>query len=109
MEPRYESLTNLFKDAEVAQRLLAYSPEEAVVVLKEEFHLEFTVEELVDVAEGIKAALTGSSEELTEDQLEEVAGGKKGSTAYKVGNYIGKVVKAVGVVAGIFVAATGTW
>ena len=109
MDPKFESLANLFKDAAIAERLLGYSPEEAVVVLKEEFHLEFTVEELVDVAEGIKAALTGSSDELTEDQLEEVAGGKKGSTAYNVGYYIGKGVQAFGCVVAIVCAATGTW
>lgn len=109
METRYESLTNLFKDPAVAQRLLTYSPEEAVAVLQEEYHLEFTAEELVDVAEGIKTALNEASDELTDDQLEDVVGGGKGSTAYNAGYYIGKTVKVVGVVAGILVVATGTW
>ena len=101
MDQKYESLINIFKDAEVAQKLLACSAEEAVSILKEQYELEFTVEELNEVAAGIQAALADeSSEELTDDQLEEVVGGGK-SGAYYAGYYIGKAVGVAGVVLGV--------
>lgn len=101
MEQKYETLINLFNDTEIAQKLLTCSAEEAVSVLKDQYHLEFTVEELNEVAAGIKAALAdGSSEELTDNQLEEVVGGGK-SGAYYAGYYIGKVVGVAGVALGI--------
>ena len=100
MEPRFEALSNLFKDAEVAQKLMSCTSEEAAAILKEQYNLEFTVEELNDVAAGIKAALT-ESDELSSDQLDEVVGGAKGSGAYNAGYYIGKAVKVVGTAAAI--------
>lgn len=103
MDTRFESLITIFKDTEVAQRLLACSAEEAVTVLKEQYQLEFTVEELNDVAAGIQAALSNeTSDELSDDKLEEVVGGAKGG-AYYTGYYIGKAIKVVG--AGIGIAA----
>ena len=108
METRFEALSNLFKDAEVAQKLMSCTSEEAVAVLKDQYQLEFTVEELNDVAAGIKAALA-ESDELSSDQLDEVVGGGKGSGAYNAGYYIGKTVKVVGTAAGIagFLIAAG--
>ena len=77
MEPRFEALINLFKDAEVAQKLLSYTPEE--------------------VARGIKAALAEeTTDELTSEDLENVVGGAKGG-AYYTGYYIGKAVQVAGV------------
>lgn len=100
MDMRFENLNNLFKDAEVAQKLLACTAEEAVVILKEQYDLEFTVDELNEVAAGIKAALTAeASDELTSEQLEEVVGGGK-SGAYYAGYYIGKTVIAGCVIVG---------
>lgn len=101
MEPKYEALTKLFQDADVARQLLTISPEEAVCYLKDTYQLDFTVDELNDVAAGIKDALQDSSDELDHDQLELVTGGGKGSGAYKTGYYIGKAVKVVGTAAGI--------
>lgn len=101
MEMKYESLKNLFKDAEVAKRLLSCSPEEVAAILKDEYQLEFTIDELNEVAEGIKMALQEeSSDELSSEDLENVVGGAK-SGAYYAGYYIGKVVQVAGVALGI--------
>lgn len=109
MEPRFEALVNILKDEQAAQKLLALSAEEAAVVLKEQYSLEFTAEELEEVAAGIKQALSeGPSDELSCDQLEAVVGGKK-STAYYVGYYVGKTVIAGCVIIGAVAVVTGTW
>lgn len=103
MELRYEKLMELFKDGTVAQKLMACSAEEAVEILKNQYSLEFTTEELDEVAAGIRAGLAEeSNDELNMDQLEQVVGGGK-SAAYYTGYYIGKGIKAVG--AGISIAA----
>lgn len=101
MEEKYQVLDNLFKDDDVAKKLLSLTPEEAVTFLQEQYHLTFSVEELNDVASGMKAALSDNGDELTNDQLDEVAGGGKGSGAYNAGYYIGKTIKVVGTAAGI--------
>lgn len=110
MDMRFEVLNNLFKDSEVAQKLLGCTAEEAVVILKDQYDLEFTVEELNDVAAGIKAALAAeSSDELTSEQLDEVVGGGK-SGAYYAGYYIGKtVIAGCVIVGGIAAVATLGW
>lgn len=101
MELKYEKLMELFKDGAIAQKLMACSAEEAVVILKEQYGLEFTAEELDEVAAGIRAGLAEeSSDELNVDQLEQVVGGGK-SAAYNTGYYIGKGIKAVGAGIGI--------
>jgi len=100
MNPKYEALINLFKDPEIAQKLMACSAEEAAAFLKEEHSLEFTVEELNEVADGMKAAMAEKSDELSLDQLENVVGGAK-SGAYYAGYYVGKVVGVAGVTLGI--------
>lgn len=102
MEPKFEALVSLFKkDAEAAKKLMACSAEEAVAVLSQEYNLEFTVDELNEVAAGIKAGMANeSSDELSLDQLDNVAGGGK-SGAYYAGYYIGKAVGVAGVALGI--------
>lgn len=103
MELKYEKLMELFKDEAVAQKLMACSAEEAGEILKSQYGLEFTTEELDEVAAGIRTGLTEESgDELNADQLEQVVGGGK-SAAYYTGYYIGKGIKAVG--AGIGIAA----
>lgn len=109
METRFDALGKIFQDAEAAAKLMSFSPDEAVTYLKGKYELDFTVEELNEVALGIKAALQETSDELTSEQLDEVTGGGKGSGAYTAGYYIGKTVKVVGTVAGIagFAIAAG--
>lgn len=102
MEEKFEALSNLFKNAEVAQKLMSFSADEAASYLKERYNLEFTIDELNDVAAGANKAMEeAASDELTEDQLEDVAGGGKGSTAYNVGYYVGKTVLLAAAVATI--------
>lgn len=101
MEEKFITLSEVFKDNDVAQKLLAYSPEEAICFLKEQYNLEFTADELNDVAAGIRDALSDSNDEFSDEQLEDVTGGGKGSGAYNVGYYIGKTVKIVGTAATI--------
>lgn len=97
MNPRYEALANILKEEGTLEKLLNCTSEEAVVVLREEYQLDFTVEEMDEVAAGMKAAMEqGDSEELSLEDLENVAGGGN-STAYYAGYYIGKAVIAFGI------------
>lgn len=102
MERKYEALIALFKeDPEAAQTLLSCSAEGAVEILNDKYHLEFTVDELNDVAEGVKAGLAdATADELTEELLVQVVGGGK-SGAYYAGYYIGKTIIVGGVIVGI--------
>lgn len=102
MEPKFEKLISLFKkDPETIKKLLSCSAEEAAEVLSKEYNLEFTVDELNEVAAGIKAGLEKEdNDELSVDQLDVVVGGAK-SGAYYAGYYIGKVVGVAGVALGI--------
>ena len=108
MEPRFEALKKLCENGETAKTLFALSPAEAAVVLKEKYNLEFSEEELTEVGAGIRAALEeDSGDELSEDQLVNVAGG--GNACYNAGYYIGKGVKVAGTIVGIasFVITVG--
>ena len=114
MDQRFEALKKLFENAEVAQKLLSCTAEEAATILKEQYQLEFSVEELDDVAQGIRAALTeNESNELSGEQLDEVVGGAKGSAAYNTGYSIGKVVQfggtALGIVGGLVALGVVSW
>jgi len=96
MDPKFEALVNLIKDEEAGQKLMSLSAEEAVSVLKTQYDLDFSVEELNDIASGMKCAMEEDSNgELSEANLESVAGGAN-STAYNVGYYVGKGVKIFG-------------
>ena len=76
MDSRFEALVNLFNNADVAKKLMPLTAEEAASYLKEQYHLEFTIDELNNVAAGAKKAMEEpTSEELTEEQLEDAAGG----------------------------------
>ena len=110
MDQKFEALGNLFKDAAVMQQLLACTAEEAAAVLKNQYGLEFTVDEMNDIASGIKKALEENGDELTSEQLENVVGGAKGSAAYNAGYYIGKTVCAgCVIVGGIAAVVTLGW
>jgi len=95
METRFEALGNLLKDEKEGAILVSLSAEEAVAYLKEKHNLVFSLEELNDVAAGMKKALEETSEnEISESDLEMVAGGRK-SVPYTVGYYLGKTVKVI--------------
>jgi len=100
MEKKFEELAKVFTDENEAKKLLDLSPADAADYLRKTYNLEFSVEELKDVAAGIKASAGENGEELSEDALETVAGGAN-SGAYTAGKYIGKVVKVGGVALGL--------
>lgn len=113
MDNRFEKLQELFKDEIFAQKMLTSTVEEAAALLKEQHDLEFTVDELNDVAAGIRAGLADeSTDELSQDMLEQVVGGGK-SGAYYTGYYIGKGVKVaaagVGIAAGLVALGVISW
>lgn len=94
MEQRVVKLTELFKDEQISKKLVSLSAEEASRYLKEEFNLDFSVDELNDIAAGMKQAMEkDSSDELTEESLEAVAGGLL--PAYTVGYYVGRAMRHV--------------
>jgi len=103
MEARYDALVKVFNDPEEASKLFAMSPEDAQQYLKEKHGLEFSVDELNEVANGIRKGMSDDdTDELNEEALQLVAGGAKGG-AYYTGYYIGKGIKVVG--AGVGIAA----
>lgn len=113
MEERYVTLGKLLENPDEAQKLFEMSSEEAAAYLSQQHGLEFTVDELNDVADGIKRALSESgSDELSENDLETVAGGKN-SGAYYAGYYIGKGIKfagaGLGIAAGLVALGVVSW
>ena len=103
MEPKYLKLQEMLKDEATCKKLFVLSADEASVVLQKEYGLEFSVEELTDIMNGIKAALNDRQNgELDEGDLEMVSGGRD-SSAYGYGYSFGRFVPAA-VVVGLAVA-----
>lgn len=98
-EARAEMLANyLTADKDRAAKLLGLSPEEALAQMNADGN-DFTLEELGDFNEALKAALAEEGE-LDADALDDVAGGSAALTilgvgfavkvAYDVGRTVGK-------------------
>ena len=81
MQEKYEALAELLKDEETAKAVFGKSPEEAQVNLKAR-GLDFTVEELKELAE---KAVTSADGELDENNLDDVVGGIVITAAVAVG------------------------
>lgn len=95
MEERFVKLQELLTNEEVAKKLLPLSAEEASSVLASEYGINFTVEELTDIMLGIRDSINeGENGELSADDLDQVAGGGKGSSAYNFGKSVGSAVPA---------------
>lgn len=104
METKYVKLQELLSDEETCKRLFALSAEECSVTLKNEYGLDFSVDELNEIMRGIQAALKDRQNgELNESDLEMVAGGRD-SSAYGFGYSCGRFVPAA-VVVGLAVAS----
>ena len=100
-----EKLQSLLKDEAFVERLLKMTPEEVQKALEEE-GVHFTVEEINQAGEAIKA-IAENDGELTEEALENVAGG--GKLGKKVGSFVlGMVVGGI-VVTGATLIALMTW
>ncbi len=67
-----QKLQEIFQDEEFNKTLFAMETSEEVQAALKERGLELTIDEIKAIAEAIKAAQEG---ELTEDNLEDVAGG----------------------------------
>lgn len=90
MNEKFTKLKELLTNEESAKKLLALSPEEATHVLSSEYGLSFTVDELNDIVLGIKDSVAEKEGgELSADDLDQVAGGGKGSDAYNFGRSVG--------------------
>ena len=90
-------------DVERANKLVELSPEEVVAIVNEEGN-NFTVEEVVEFGENLKAVAAAQSGELSEDKLEEVAGGLVAAAA---GVYLTCVT--IGVTLGIAAGKNWKW
>ncbi len=103
MEERYLKLQEILKDEATCRRLFVMDAKEAADVLKKEYDVEFTAEELADFMNGVKAAMNERGDgELGETDLEMVSGGRN-QGAYNSGYSFGKMVPA-GVLVGLAVA-----
>lgn len=103
METKYLKLQELLKNEETCKRLFVLNAEECSDVLKKEYGLDFTKDELAEFMNGVKAALKDRENgELDEQDLETVAGGRD-SSAYGYGYSFGRFVPAA-VVVGLAVA-----
>ncbi len=91
MEQKYVKLQELLGNEEIAKRLIEMSPEDVSKVLAEEYDLEFTPEQLIDIANGIKDEIRGESDELSDSDLAQVSGGRKrNEDDYQFGRSVGK-------------------
>ena len=96
-EMRAEQLGKyLASDTEKAKKLLTLSPEEAMEAINAEGY-DFTLEEINEYGAKIRRVSALSSDEISEENLEEVAGGVGvitiafvGTVAFAVGQRIGK-------------------
>ena len=103
MEEKYLKLEELLKDEATCKRLFVMNAEEVSAVLLKEYGLDFSVGELTDFMNGVKAALHDRENgELGEADLEMVAGGRD-SSSYGRGYSFGRFVPAA-VVVGLAVA-----
>lgn len=102
MEERFIKLKELLSNEDTAKKLLLLDVEEASRVLSAEYGIDFSIEELNDIMRGIQDAIKEKEqEELSESDLEQVAGGGKGSDAYEFGKSAGRaapIIIALGVV-----------
>ena len=105
MEPKYLKLQEMLKDESTCKKLFVLTAEECSDVLKKEYDLDFSVTELTDIINGIKAALNDRQNgELKEAELEMVSGGRD-SSAYGYGYSLGRFVPAAVIVVGVCIAA----
>lgn len=93
MNQKFEKLAGILKNEEVLSTICKMSAVDAASFIGKEYEIEISSDEMEDVFAGIKAAYD-ENEELSEDTLDLVAGGKN-SIAYNCGYYVGKAVKAV--------------
>ena len=87
-ERKEQFVAAAFKDEETAKKLLVMEPAAVAEYLKGEGH-DFTVEEVIEVGEDIKALQAKG--ELSADELDDVAGGGAGQYL-KAGIVVGMLI-----------------
>ena len=90
MDDKMMKLSELLSDEEYAKKLFAMSVEDAQKEL-ERVGLRFSTEELIALAQGIRASLNENGE-LNEGELENVAGGRNQRTVEQ-GKEIGRKIR----------------
>ena len=90
---KVEKLTELLKDETTARKLFGMSIQEAQTELAKQ-GLDFSIEEMQAIAQGIADSNSDDDDELNEAQLTEVTGGSKNNDwYYQQGRKIGKICK----------------
>ena len=87
-----EKLEELLKNEEFAAKLLALDDDKDVQEMLNDNGIEMTLEEIAAVKKGVIAELNGEEAELSEDDLECVAGGVSVGAVVKV---VGGVIKGI--------------
>ncbi len=90
MNEKMKKFEELLKDEAKGKAVFGKTLEETQKNLADE-GLEFTLEELTDIVKGLAESDVDAGAELTETDLENVAGGSYQSDCYKWGKNIGKV------------------
>ena len=93
-----EKFEKLMQDEAFAEKLLSLDEDTEIQALLSENGVEFTLEQIAAIKKGVIAQLNGEDAELSEDDLEDVAGGIAVGTAITV---------AVGVAKGLFALGKG--
>ena len=76
MDQRFEMLAKLFEDEAFVKRIRGQSPDRVMQILKENYGLDFTLNELIEFSNAIqKAEELDDDGELNEENLVDVAGG----------------------------------
>ena len=70
-----EKFEKLMQDQEFAEKLLNLDDDKEIQALLAENEIEFTLEEIAAIKKGVIAQLNGEEAELSDDDLEGVAGG----------------------------------
>lgn len=93
---KFEELNKLFGEKETAEKLLSMNIEDAQMFLAGK-NLEFSIDELQMIAMGIKAGLESSTDELSVEELDSVAGGKSAyeQQCYDAGKKGGQILRQV--------------
>lgn len=108
MEERYERLRDLLSNETTAKELIPLPAEEASTLLCEKYGIRFSTEELISIMQGIRDS-AGNEDELSEADLDTVAGGGKGSESYEFGKSVGRATPAAVALVCAVIIVTHIW
>ena len=93
-----EKFEKLMQDEAFAEKLLSLDEDTEIQALLSENGVEFTLEQIAAIKKGVIAQLNGEDAELSDEDLEDVAGGIAVGAAITI---------AVGVVKGLVILGNG--